>query len=294
MSKKVLVFSIAVLFGAQAGLAMAANPDTGQGCGLGKLVWADYKGQKEIAPQVLQATTNGTGMNTFGISSGTSGCTNDGKIMSEYKTTVFASLNFDALSAEMAQGRGEHLASLATLMGVPEERHPVFHPRLAMQRKGQPLAQVRPQHPHHLGPRNVSTGSGLDGIVLCPEPVGSSVDRSLGLVRRGDQQDQWSLHPEAAAWLEAYAGHPRCLALDARHVERWIGVRRLCVRGNTTELTQENECEQQELLHLRAPASAPSRPGATRRAARRRCRDAGADPRASAWCSSTDRPAPGR
>jgi len=126
MSKKVLVFSIAVLFGAQAGLAMASNPDTGPGCGLGKLAWAEYKGQKEIAPQVLMVTTNGTGMNTFAISSGTSGCTNDGKIMSEHKTTVFAALNFDALTAEMAQGQGEHLASLATLMGVPAERHAAF------------------------------------------------------------------------------------------------------------------------------------------------------------------------
>ena len=60
MSRKVLVLSIAVLFGAQVGLAMAANPDTGPGCGLGKLAWAEYKGQKEIAPQVLQATTNGS------------------------------------------------------------------------------------------------------------------------------------------------------------------------------------------------------------------------------------------
>ncbi|MDR4467519.1 MAG: DUF3015 domain-containing protein [Nitrospira sp.] len=126
MSKKVLVFSIAVLFGAQAGLAMASNPDTGPGCGLGKLAWAEYKGQKEIAPQVLMATTNGTGMNTIGISSGTSGCTNDGKIMSEHKTNVFASLNFDALSAEMAQGKGEHLTSLATLMGIPADRHGEF------------------------------------------------------------------------------------------------------------------------------------------------------------------------
>ncbi|MGZ8405230.1 MAG: DUF3015 domain-containing protein [Nitrospira sp.] len=127
MSKKVLFLSIAVLFSAQAGLAMAANPDTGPGCGLGKLAWADYKGQKEIAPQVMMATTNGTfGSGTFGISSGTSGCTNDGKIMSEHKTTVFASLNFEALSAEMAQGQGEHLASLATLMGVPAEQHSAF------------------------------------------------------------------------------------------------------------------------------------------------------------------------
>jgi hypothetical protein len=127
MVKKVLMFSVAALFGVQAGLAMAANPDTGPGCGLGKLAWSDYKGQKEIAPQVLMATTNGTfGSQTFGISTGTSGCTNDGKIMAEQKTTVFASINFEALSAEMAQGQGEHLASLASLMGVPAENQAAF------------------------------------------------------------------------------------------------------------------------------------------------------------------------
>jgi hypothetical protein len=127
MSKKVIMLSVAVLFGMQAGLAMAANPDTGPGCGLGKLAWSDYKNQKDIAPQVLMATTNGTfGSQTFGISTGTSGCTNDGKIMGEHKTTMFAQLNFENLSQEMAQGQGEHLASLATLMGVPAEQHAAF------------------------------------------------------------------------------------------------------------------------------------------------------------------------
>jgi hypothetical protein len=127
MSKKVIMLSVAVLFGMQAGLALAANPDTGPGCGLGKLAWGDYKGQKEIAPQVLMATTNGTfGSQTFGISSGTSGCSNDGKIMGEHKTTMFAQLNFESLSQEMAQGQGEHLASLATLMGVPAEHQATF------------------------------------------------------------------------------------------------------------------------------------------------------------------------
>jgi hypothetical protein len=127
MSKTVIMLSVSVLFGLQAGLAMAANPDTGPGCGLGKLAWSDYKGQKEIAPQVLMATTNGTFYSTtFGISSGTSGCTSDGKIMSEQKTTMFAQLNFENLSQEMAQGQGEHLASLATLMGVPAEHQAAF------------------------------------------------------------------------------------------------------------------------------------------------------------------------
>lgn len=128
MLKKVLLLSVAVLFGMQTGLAMAGgNPDTGPGCGLGKLAWQDYKGQKEIAPQVLMATTNGTfGSTTFGISTGTSGCTNDGKVMGEHKTTMFAELNFENLSQEMAQGQGEHLASLATLMGVPAEHQAAF------------------------------------------------------------------------------------------------------------------------------------------------------------------------
>lgn len=127
MLKKVLLLSVAVLFGTQAGLAMAANPDTGPGCGLGKLAWSDYAHQKNIGPQVLMATTNGTfGSQTFGISTGTSGCTNDGKVMSEQKTTMFAQLNFENLSQEMARGQGEHLASLATLMGVPAEHQASF------------------------------------------------------------------------------------------------------------------------------------------------------------------------
>jgi hypothetical protein len=126
MSKKVLMLSVVVLFGMQAGLAMAANPDTGPGCGLGKILWADNPHQKNIAPQVMMATTNGTGMNTFAISSGTSGCTNDGKVMAEHKVTVFTAANFENLSQEMAQGGGENLASLATLMGVPTEQQPAF------------------------------------------------------------------------------------------------------------------------------------------------------------------------
>lgn len=128
MLKRVLLASLAVVFvGMQVGLAMAANPDTGPGCGLGKLAWGDYKGQKEIAPQVLMATTNGTfGSQTFGISTGTSGCTNDGKIMGDSKTIMFAEMNFQNLSQEMAQGHGEHLASMATLMGVPADHQAEF------------------------------------------------------------------------------------------------------------------------------------------------------------------------
>jgi hypothetical protein len=128
----------------------AANPDTGPGCGLGKLAWSDYPNQKNIAPQVMMATTNGTfGSQTFGISSGTSGCTNDGVIMAQHKATVFTAANYDSLSQEMAQGGGEHLASLAELLGVPAENRASFfavaqsqYPKLVQSGDRTPAAMI--------------------------------------------------------------------------------------------------------------------------------------------------------
>jgi hypothetical protein len=127
--KRTFMFFMAMAFiGAQVTAALAAaNPDNGPGCGLGKLAWSDFHNQKNIAPQVFMATTNGTfGSQTFGISTGTSGCTNDGKVWADKKTTMFAEVNFENLSQEMAQGGGEHLTSLATLMGVPAEHQAEF------------------------------------------------------------------------------------------------------------------------------------------------------------------------
>src|SRR5881397_1492311 len=129
MMRKLAVVSFALAFVCvqAAGVWAVMNPDTGPGCGLGKLAWGDFKKQKNIAPQVMMATTNGTfGSQTFGISSGTSGCTNDGTIMAEHKVNIFAAANYESLSQEMARGGGEHLASLAELMGVPEDTRPEF------------------------------------------------------------------------------------------------------------------------------------------------------------------------
>jgi hypothetical protein len=109
------------------GSVLAANPDNGPGCGLGKLAWSDYKHPKNIAPQVMMATTNGTfGSQTFGISFGTSGCTNDGQVMAAHKSDVFVASMFENLSEDLARGQGEHLASLATMMGVAVEHQSAF------------------------------------------------------------------------------------------------------------------------------------------------------------------------
>src|SRR5206468_12465390 len=104
----------------------SSNPYIGAGCRVCKISLADYRHQKNILPQSLMATTNGMFSNTIGITFGISGCTNDGKFMAEQKATMFAEINFENLSQEMAEGQGEHLASLATLLGVPAEHHAEF------------------------------------------------------------------------------------------------------------------------------------------------------------------------
>ncbi|MCI1280600.1 MAG: DUF3015 domain-containing protein [Nitrospira sp.] len=127
MKKGLFVLLTGILIGGQVSVAFAVTPDNGPGCGLGKLAWADYKTPKNIAPQVMMATTNGTfGSQTFGISFGTSGCTNDGKVMAEQQTHLFVASTFETISGDMARGGGEHLAALATLMGVPVDQHPAF------------------------------------------------------------------------------------------------------------------------------------------------------------------------
>lgn len=139
MKKLMMLSVIGVLFVTQGLLGMAeakssGTSDTGPGCGWGKIWWAQDAGAKTKGVQVLMATSNGLfGNQTFGISSGTLGCTNDGKWWAEQKTIMFAELNYDTLTQEMAQGGGEHLASLATLMDIPAERHSVFF-ALAQQR----------------------------------------------------------------------------------------------------------------------------------------------------------------
>lgn len=127
MRKLIQIQLALLLVGVSVGPVLAANPDNGPGCGLGKLAWSDYKHPKNIAPQVMMATTNGTfGSQTFGISFGTSGCTNDGQVMASRKSEVFVASTFESLSEDMARGQGEHLASLATMMGIPVEHQPAF------------------------------------------------------------------------------------------------------------------------------------------------------------------------
>ena len=120
-------FSIFFLSFCMTTLTYAAHPDTGPGCGLGKLAWGDYPNQQDVGPQTFMSTTNLTfGTQSFGVSSGTSGCTSSGEWFNNEKVGKFSEINFDNLAREIAQGEGEHLTSLAFLMGILPEDQPKF------------------------------------------------------------------------------------------------------------------------------------------------------------------------
>jgi len=91
-----------------------ANENTG--CGLGSQI---LKNQDSVLMQVFAATTNGTsGNQTFGITSGTSGCAKPSKFVSNDKANKFVAENMDALALNISNGQGEALDTLATLLHV--------------------------------------------------------------------------------------------------------------------------------------------------------------------------------
>lgn len=120
LNKKLAVVAIMVAFPVG---AMAAQDNIGS-CGWGAKL---FDGQRGIAPQVLAVTTNGTsGNQTFGISSGTSGCTQDGVVKSSWKTAMFIDGNKSKLARDMSTGSGETLESLAKLIGIQDQHKAAF------------------------------------------------------------------------------------------------------------------------------------------------------------------------
>lgn len=95
---------------------LSALADNVGGCGWGSKL---FDGQSGVAPQVLAVTTNGTFWNqTFGITFGTSGCSKDGTVNSNWKTAAYIDGNKDKLARDMSRGAGESLDSLLQLVGV--------------------------------------------------------------------------------------------------------------------------------------------------------------------------------
>jgi hypothetical protein len=105
--------------------AMAAGENNVGSCGWGTKL---FDGQSGVLPQALAGITNGsTGNQTFAISTGTSGCTQDGAIRSNWKTAMFIDGNKVALQRDISIGSGEALDSLAHLLGVEAQDRVAFN-----------------------------------------------------------------------------------------------------------------------------------------------------------------------
>lgn len=124
MTKIKLVLTTAAMIAVLPMAAMAAGENNVGSCGWGSKVWA---GQKGIVPQIGATSTNGTsGNQTFAITSGTSGCTQDGAVSSNWKTAMFIDGNKTGLAMDMSKGSGESLDSLAQLLGVKDADKAAF------------------------------------------------------------------------------------------------------------------------------------------------------------------------
>ena len=120
MRKLVAVVAVAALFPA---VAIAQQNNVGS-CGWGSKV---FDGQSGVFPQALAGITNATfGNQTFGVSTGTSGCTQDGTVRSTWKTAMFIDGNKERLARDMSVGEGEALDSLAHLLGVEQADRAAF------------------------------------------------------------------------------------------------------------------------------------------------------------------------
>jgi hypothetical protein len=98
-----------------------AQASGGNGCGWGQLL---FDGQSGAASHILGMTTNGSsGNNTFGVTTGTNGCSASGTIKYGGKSMVAVGNHMDEFSEDVARGDGEVLTAVAVTLGVaPEDR----------------------------------------------------------------------------------------------------------------------------------------------------------------------------
>ena len=115
--KRILLGSILL---SSSALTFAVAPG-GPNCGWGNML---FEGQAGLPSHVVASITNGTsGNGTFGMTSGTNGCSADGTLTYGGKSMLNVGIMMDEFTEDVAQGDGEVLSALAVSLGiVPEDR----------------------------------------------------------------------------------------------------------------------------------------------------------------------------
>ena len=116
MIARMILFTLLVAL-APAGMALADND---VGCGVGTQIW---EGEKGLASKLYASFTNGITFQSVSITFGLINCDGRDTVTADakqLKVRHYASSHFDRLAEEMAEGRGESLDALASLMDVRE------------------------------------------------------------------------------------------------------------------------------------------------------------------------------
>ncbi|OYZ15974.1 MAG: hypothetical protein B7Y39_16340 [Bdellovibrio sp. 28-41-41] len=87
------------------------------GCGLGTLI------MDKRSSQVLVATTNGTGVQTIGITLGTSNCVDEATSQVADKMDKYIHINKVQLAGDIAKGNGETIVALSEVIGCQSSQN---------------------------------------------------------------------------------------------------------------------------------------------------------------------------
>jgi hypothetical protein len=100
-----------------------ARADSSTGCGLGSMIWK----QNSIVSALFRGTTNHSfSSQLFGITTGTSGCSQHSIVKRDMYPVYYAEANLPELRIEMAQGQGEYLTTFAQVLGCTPEAQVQF------------------------------------------------------------------------------------------------------------------------------------------------------------------------
>ena len=89
------------------------------GVGLGTEI---FKGHDGLVSQTAAATTNGSfGNQTFAITSGTLGANKPAELWASKELNKFVEENMDGLAQDMAQGQGESLDAICSILQIEDK-----------------------------------------------------------------------------------------------------------------------------------------------------------------------------
>jgi hypothetical protein len=113
--KKTLIAASMIAFSATA----FAEAPGGPNCGWGNML---MQGQSGLPMHIIASFTNGTSGNaTFGMTTGTNGCSANGTLTYGGKSMLDLSSIMDEFSNDVARGHGDALTTVAVSLHVPVE-----------------------------------------------------------------------------------------------------------------------------------------------------------------------------